>query len=141
MRLQLTCLCLETKVDLLISLTFYFAVAGILIAMLCYLISPNIPTFFSQRFAYLYKILEYKYGFDWFNDKLLIPGTQALGKQLFLQSDQRLIDRLLVNGSASSFKYLARFIRLMQTGYVYHYSSVMLGGMLLLFLSLFFFYV
>jgi NADH-quinone oxidoreductase subunit L len=45
----------------------------------------------------------------------------------------RLIDGLLVNGSARTVGWLASVIRHVQSGYLYHYAFVMILGLLLMF--------
>jgi NADH-quinone oxidoreductase subunit L len=44
--------------------------------------------------------------------------------------DRTLIDGLVVNGSAKLVGWFSRVIRVLQTGYIYHYAFVMILGVL-----------
>jgi len=50
--------------------------------------------------------------------------------------DVKLIDGLMVNGSALSVRWFSGKIRIIQSGYLYHYAFAMIAG-LLLFLAVF----
>ncbi len=114
------------------SLPFWFALAGIALAWLCYIQCPRLPAFFAQRFAWIYKILVAKYGFDQFNQLVLVRGTQTLAKVFFEVGDVKLLDDQLVNGSGRAINWLSRMARKLQSGYLYHYAFIMILALLLL---------
>jgi NADH-quinone oxidoreductase subunit L len=114
-----------------ISLPFWFALAGILTAYGVYIYSPDIPNELERRFSWLHKILQRKYGFDDFNQVVLVHGTQKLAKQFYKVSDQKLIDDGLINGSGRLINWLSAAARRLQTGYIYHYAFVMIIGLLI----------
>ena len=107
----------------------YLAAAGVFAAWFLYLKRPDIPERLQARFATLYRILENKYYFDWFNENVIAGGARSLGRGLWKRGDENVIDGWLVNGSASAVGRLAGFIRHLQTGYLYHYAFAMVIGL------------
>jgi NADH-quinone oxidoreductase subunit L len=91
----------------------------------------------ATRFALIYRILDKKYGFDEFNDWVFARGARGLGRGLWQLGDVRLIDGLLVNGSARVVGWFAGVIRQIQSGFIYHYAFTMIIGVLLLVTLLF----
>ena len=112
------------------SLTFWLTLAGIATAWICYSLVPSIPTIIMQRFNWLYRVFVNKYGFDQFNDWFFIRGGRALGQFLFGFGDQRVIDGMVVNGSSRLVRWVATLSRGTQTGYLYHYATVMVLGLI-----------
>jgi len=112
--------------------TFWLVIAGIIVATICYVVKPGLPAMFAERFSVLYRILVNKYGFDEFNDKVIIRGTKAIGQGLFTVGDRIVIDGLVVNGSAWSVRAAALQARLGQTGYIFHYAMVMVVSLIAL---------
>ena len=80
----------------------------------------------------IYNILIRKYGFDEFNDFFFAGGARGVGKTFWSIGDVRLIDGLLVNGTARTVGWIAGKIRHMQTGYLYHYAFAMIIGLVAL---------
>ncbi len=112
------------------TLPFWLALAGIITAWLAYSLYPHIPANMSKRFNILYKILVNKYGFDAFNDKVFVKGGRVLGNELYTKSDQNIIDRI-VNGTGSVTQWVSKRLRVIQTGYLYHYAFSMMLGLLM----------
>lgn len=102
---------------------------GIIIAWISYIKFPSIPTRLSRSFSTLYRILLNKYGFDSFNDFFIVKGFKGLGRLFYRVGDQTLIDGFLVNGSGSAVKWFAQKGRLIQSGYLFHYATVMVVGL------------
>jgi NADH-quinone oxidoreductase subunit L len=107
---------------------FWLTLVGILIAYVSYLWLPIVPVMISQRFAYVYRLLEQKYGFDQFNDWLWVRGSKALGRRFYRTGDQTFIDGWMVNGSALLVNKIAQASHKLQTGYLYHYAAFMMLG-------------
>ncbi len=119
--------------------TFWLAVSGIIVAWVCYILVPTIPERLASSFSGLHRMLLNKYGFDDFNDKVFVRGARKVGDILFGLGDRRLIDGLGVNGSGLTVRWMALHARLMQTGYLYHYATAMVLGVLVLLSWLIFF--
>lgn len=110
------------------TLPFWLSIAGIMTAWLFIAVRPQWSALFKRRFSIPYSILQHKYGFDEFNQKVLVHGTQDLGHVFYDVSDVKLIDGVCVNGSGRFISWFAQTARLMQTGYLYHYALVMILG-------------
>ena len=112
----------------LTQLPFWLAAAGVVLAWFFYLLRPDIPEMLSKRFSAIYTLLDNKYYFDRFNQWFFAGGARAVGKGLSEAGDRTLIDGVMVNGSARLVGAASRLMRLLQTGYVYHYAFAMLVG-------------
>ena len=118
------------------SSTFYLTIFGIFVAWFCYIAVPSLPEKLAHYFAWIYRLLVNKYGFDAFNEKVLMPITRRLGKLFYSVGDRGLIDGLIVNGSAKFVGLTAKLGRLSQTGYLYHYALAMVLGLIVFLLWL-----
>ncbi len=114
------------------ALPFGLAVAGFGAAWLLYLRFPFLPQQLSGRLQVLYRILVHKYYFDEVYNFVFAHGAQVSGRLLWRIGDVRLIDGLAVNGTARVVGWLARALREVQSGYVYHYAFAMILGLFLL---------
>ncbi|MCP5421066.1 MAG: NADH-quinone oxidoreductase subunit L [Gammaproteobacteria bacterium] len=114
----------------LLGLPFWLALAGAVCAWYCYLIRPELPAYLRTRFSTVYRILDSKYGFDEFNQAFFARGSRLLGTVLWQRGDARLIDGWMVNGTAQAVGWLAARVRLIQSGYLYHYAFAMIIGLL-----------
>ena len=114
------------------ALPTLFALAGIFIAWLFYLQRPQLATAVKARFSMLYNILVRKYGFDEFNDYFFGGGGRGVGRLFWRIGDVKLIDGLMVNGTARSIGWFSSVVRHMQSGYLYHYAFVIIIGLMLL---------
>ena len=114
------------------ALPFWLAMGGLATAWFFYLKRPDIPAMLKDKFALVYKVLDKNYGFDDFNDSVFAGGSRGLGRLLWSIGDAKLIDGLMVNGSARSVGWISSKIRYMQTGYLYHYAFAMIIGLLVL---------
>ena len=110
----------------------WLAVTGIVGAWLCYIARPNLPGMVAGRLQLVYQILDHKYGFDQLYLRVFGQGSRELGQLLWQVGDVRLIDGILVNGTARLIGRLAGILRQLQTGYVYHYAFTMIIGLVLL---------
>jgi NADH-quinone oxidoreductase subunit L len=116
----------------LVTLPFWFAVAGIGAAVYLYLLRPDLPGAIRAKAGVLYTILDRKYGFDEAYQLLFGDGAVRAGTGLWKGGDVAVIDGVLVNGSARLVGWFASVIRYLQSGYIYHYAFAMIIGILLL---------
>ncbi len=115
-----------------VTLPFWLAVAGIATAWLLYMRNPQWPEIIQSRFYGLWKILDRKYGFDEFNEIVISGGTRSLGSALWRIIDDGVIDGFVVNGLANSVRRFSARLRVIQSGFVYHYAFSMIIGLFLL---------
>ena len=99
--------------------------AGFAVATYVYLKHRALAGKLKKRFAPIHRILDNKYGFDTFNQKVFANGGVKLGQALWKWSDSKFIDGLIVNGSAKVVNGFSKFLRPLQSGYVFHYALVM----------------
>ncbi|MGB4812143.1 MAG: NADH-quinone oxidoreductase subunit L [Methylophilaceae bacterium] len=116
----------------LISLPLLLAFSGVLTAWFFYMKRPDIPAAIQTKFAGINRILENKYGFDSFNERVFAAGSRFLGNKLWQIGDVKLIDGLLVNGTANLIGKLSAQVRKLQTGLIYHYAFAMIIGVFLM---------
>lgn len=111
------------------SLPFWLAMAGIVTAWFFNIEFPQVAETLKKRLSFLYMIMVRKYGFDDFNQIVLVHGTRKLGDFFYYFSDLKIIDGLFVNGSGKFIRWFANVSRRMQTGFVYHYALAMVIGL------------
>ena len=112
----------------LTSLPFWFAIAGMATAYYVYVLRPEVSGQIRESLSGLVAVLERKYGFDEFNQKVFADGAVKVGSGLSTYGDRVLIDGLIVNGSAKLVGWLAILMRGLQSGYIYHYAFSMIIG-------------
>jgi len=113
-----------------VHLPFWFGLAGVLTAWYLYIKEPHIPGIIATRLSLLYRILVWKYGFDKFNEVVIVRGSRILSDFFYYAADLKVIDNLIVNGTGRGATRLSRIFRRAQTGYLYHYAFVMILGLL-----------
>jgi NADH-quinone oxidoreductase subunit L len=113
----------------LVSPALWLALAGLATAWFMYLRRPELPARIAVALGAGYRLLVQKYYFDAFNERLLAPLARRTGGFLWQTGDARLIDGLLVNGSARAVGWLSGVVRRLQTGYLYHYAFGMFIGL------------
>ena len=120
----------------IVSMPFVLLIAGFVVSWYCWLINPQVPAALARTFAPIYRLLDHKLYFDWFNMHVIVPVTTGLGRGLWQGGDRGLIDGLIVNGSARLVGMTAAAGRLLQSGYIYHYAFAMILG-IMVFLTFF----
>ncbi|MEN9372709.1 MAG: hypothetical protein RIR79_261 [Pseudomonadota bacterium] len=110
------------------TLPFWLALAGVVLAYYMYMINIQLPAAIKRKVEPIYKLLDNKYYFDWFNENVLARGARMLGTSLWQYGDRSLIDGALVNGSWKLIGCLSAIIRKIQTGFLHHYALVMMLG-------------
>ena len=111
------------------GLPFWLAVAGVIAAWVLYCLKPRWPSEIANAFAPIYRVLERKYGFDELYQCVFMRGSRYLGEHLWRTGDVKLIDGIMVNGTANLVGRLAEIIRHLQSGYIYHYAFAMIIGL------------
>jgi NADH-quinone oxidoreductase subunit L len=107
----------------------YLAAAGAAVAWYLTLRNPAAADSLQRALRLPNLVLENKYWFDAFNEKVLAAGSRLLGTILWRGADTAVIDGALVNGSARLVGLAAGFVRRAQTGYLYDYAFVMIIGL------------
>ena len=111
------------------GLPFWLAVAGVISAWVLYCLKPRWPSKIASTFSPVYRVLQRKYGFDELYQCVFMRGSRYLGEHLWRTGDVKLIDGIMVNGTANLVGRLAGIIRHLQSGYIYHYAFAMIIGL------------
>ncbi|HSH53568.1 MAG TPA: NADH-quinone oxidoreductase subunit L [Methylotenera sp.] len=112
----------------MLTLPFALAALGVGTAWLFYMQRPDIPAKIQTKFSLIYQVLENKYGFDSFNDRVFAAGSRFIGDKLWQIGDVKIIDGGMVNGTASLIGKFSGVVRKLQTGLIYHYAFAMIIG-------------
>ena len=107
---------------------FWLALAGAVFAWFFYMRRPDIPEAIQRRFSWIYRLLDNKYYFDWFNEHVLARAARVVGTGLWRGGDVGLIDGVFIDGSARVVGGIAQLTRRLQSGYLYWYALVMIVG-------------
>jgi NADH-quinone oxidoreductase subunit L len=113
----------------MISPAIGLATLGVLMAFVFFHWKPEWADAAERRLKVIHTILVDKYGFDWFNEHVIMAGARLLGGGLWRVGDQAIIDGGLVNGSARTVGWLSSVMRYAQSGYLYHYAFAMILGL------------
>jgi len=99
-------------------------VTGFIFAVLFYLWKPGAAKAMAKGpvWSFLYN----KWFFDELYDFIFVKGARAVGDLFWKFGDKRLIDGLGPDGVAATSNFFSRQVRRLQTGFVYHYSFIML---------------
>jgi NADH-quinone oxidoreductase subunit L len=114
-----------------ISLPFLIIVLGSMITWLCYDKYPRLAAIFAKIFIPINFILINKYWFEKINTGVVYIGKQ-IGNGCFQLIDRFIIENVIINGSVKCINKFSNTIRMIQTGYLYHYLLIMLIGLILL---------
>ena len=114
-----------------LTLPFVLAASGVGLAWFFYIKRPDIPAKIQQKFSFIYQILENKYGFDSFNERVFAGGARFIGGKLWQIGDVQIIDGAIVNGTARLIGRISAKVRHLQSGLIYHYAFAMIIGVFL----------
>jgi NADH-quinone oxidoreductase subunit L len=99
-------------------------VTGFLLAIIFYLWKPTAAK--AMAGGPVWSFLYNKWFFDELYDFIFVKGARALGDLFWKVGDKRIIDGLGPDGFAATSNFVSRNLRRLQTGFVYHYSFLML---------------
>ncbi|MBI2970423.1 MAG: NADH-quinone oxidoreductase subunit L [Gammaproteobacteria bacterium] len=110
----------------------YLALIGIVAAWLAYVKYPRLPGRLADRVRVIHTVLVRKYGFDDLYQVLFADGARRTGGALWNIGDVRIIDGIMVDGTAAAVRWFSGVVRTLQSGYLYDYAFAMIIGLLLL---------
>ncbi|UCC41543.1 MAG: NADH-quinone oxidoreductase subunit L [Candidatus Aminicenantes bacterium] len=111
----------------LILLAVIVAFAGIFIAFIFYIRSPQIPGRLVARFPLIYKLLYNKYYVDEIYNAVFVNSTIKGSEKIYDHFDLKVIDGAL-NGTASATNFSGKILSYLQTGLLKDYALVFLLG-------------
>jgi NADH-quinone oxidoreductase subunit L len=101
---------------------------GFLLAVLVYLLNQGLGAKIARVFWPINAFLSHKWYFDELYNFIFVKGARALGDLFWKGGDQKLIDGLGPNGVAAAARFGGRQLRRSQSGFLYHYSFLMLAA-------------
>ncbi len=101
---------------------------GMIIGYVFYERLKELPAQLSRSFKGIYLFLYHKWYFDELYDKLFVNSSLKLGKVLWEEGDQEIIDGLGPNGFSTVAYVGGGLLSRLQTGYIYHYAFGMFIG-------------
>jgi len=110
----------------------WIALSGVVTAWFFYMKRPDIPAALQKCFHAIYTLLDNKYYFDRFNDWFFAGGARGASRFLWKFGDVKLIDGMMVNGTAKLVGLFSGVLRRLQSGYIYHYAFSMIIGVFVL---------
>jgi len=113
----------------LVTPVFWLVAAGVFLAWALYIKWTHLPDVIDSKLKPLRVVLENKYFFDWFNEKVLAKGSRLLGKFFWRVGDQVIIDKIAVDGSAHTVGFISGIVRRVQSGFLYSYAFWMVIGL------------
>lgn len=114
----------------LIFLSVIVVFAGIFIAFVLYIRSPQIPHRLIARFPLIYKLLYNKYYVDEIYNAVFVNSTIKGSEKIYDNFDLKVIDGAL-NGAASATNFSGKILSYLQTGLLKDYALVFLLGAIL----------
>jgi NADH-quinone oxidoreductase subunit L len=108
---------------------FWLVVAGVASSYVLYIVRPEWPAKIDAKLKPLRWILENKYGFDAFNERVIAPLSRGLGRFFWKAGDTALIDRVVIGGSTGFIDLAAGVLRRVQRGTLYTYAFWMVIGL------------
>ena len=117
-------------------LTFNFLalVSGLILSYILYYKNYQIPKNVSQKLESIIIYVKREYGFTHLSDVFFPRIFNSLSNMLWKKTDVAFLDNFIVNGIANRIRIFSSSLRLIQTGYIYHYAFTMIIGLLILLL-------
>jgi NADH-quinone oxidoreductase subunit L len=122
----------EKVLHSMLELPVWLALLGVVTAWYFYMKRPDIPEAIKKKFSGIYTLLDNKYYFDRFNDWFFAGGARGASGFLWKFGDIKLIDGVMVNGTARVVGLFSGVLRHLQSGYIYHYAFSMIIGVFVL---------
>ncbi len=120
---------------LMMELSVAIGLAGIIAAYYFYVKRPDLPEKIAQRFQGFYHLLVNKYFVDEIYHAYVVTPINNIATFLWRGFDEKLVDGVLVNGSAWLVQKTSGVLRRLQTGLVQNYAlSILVGLVLILYL-------
>ena len=111
------------------SPVIYIAVFGVLTAYVLYIYKPSILENKSLESSFIFRLLDNKYYFDELYENVFAKKALNIGHHLWTIGDVKTIDNWIVNGTAYRIGNIANRIKVIQSGYIYHYALMMILGL------------
>ena len=105
---------------------------GVLLAAFIYFYREELPKILSHNLYPLYSISLNKWYVDELYNKIFVKPFFYLATFFWKKGDVALIDAYGPNGASRLVNLFSKGLSLFQSGYLYHYAFVMLGGLVII---------
>jgi NADH-quinone oxidoreductase subunit L len=106
--------------------------AGILLAAMLYFYKKGLTKSLSRNFQLLYSISYNKWYVDELYNSIFVQPFFYIASIFWKKGDIYIIDEYGPNGISKLINYFSKRLSLFQSGYLYHYAFVMLGGLVII---------
>lgn len=113
---------------------FLAMLSGLSVAVLFYILTPQLPGQLARALPWLYQFLLNKWYFDEIYEVVFVRPARAIGRGLWKAGDGGAIDGLINGIALGVIPWLTRFAGRVQSGYLYHYAFAMVVGIVALML-------
>ncbi len=107
---------------------FIAMLTGLVTAYVFYVVDPSLPSRLAESQQGLYRFLLNKWYFDELYDFLFVNPAKKLGRFLWKEGDEHIIDGFGPDGVSARVVDVTNRVVALQSGYVYHYAFAMLIG-------------
>ena len=105
---------------------------GVLFAAYVYFYREGFSKILSKSFYFLYSISLHKWYVDELYNKIFVKPFFYLASLFWKRGDIGLIDNYGPNGVSRMINVISKRFSMFQSGYLYHYAFVMLGGLVII---------
>lgn len=106
--------------------------SGMILALVVYLLVPGLPGRVARAFRPLYALSFNKWYFDEIYDVVFVRTARVLGRLFWTVGDQKMIDGAGPHAAMRVTALFASGLSVFQTGFVFQYAFVMMGGVIAL---------
>lgn len=107
-------------------------ILGFLLATYAYFVDKGLPLRLSSSGGPLFNMFKNKWYFDELYQITLVNWTRILSNVLWKIGDEKLIDRYGPMGAYRLALAVSRKVKIMHTGYIYHYAIAIILGIMIL---------
>ena len=106
--------------------------SGILLAVIVYLYKKQFAQYLASTFKPIYLFSLNKWYIDELYDYIFVKPLFFIASFFWKKGDQKSIDGLGPNGISRFINFLSRGASIIQSGFLYHYVFIMLGGLVII---------
>ncbi len=113
-------------------LSVIISLTGIGSAYFMYIVRPDLPKKISVSFSAVHRVLFNKYYVDELYDIVIVKGFYWISNNILNKVVEKTVIEGVVNGVPSIVNWIGQRLRFLQSGIVFHYSTIMAAGLLVM---------
>lgn len=119
------------------GLPFYFTLLGFFIVYVCYVSHHSLYKKYKRYLKTIAYPLDMHWGFDWLVDQI-VRAYSFISKKSYDILDRKVIDEGMISSIANGVWKIGGLSRGLQTGYLFHYASMIIFALLTIILILYY---